>query len=130
MCYNLTSQKNLSKKGGPMQYYLIIKDMSNKFNYRFRIVEYAFKYGKSRAAREYKTTRKTIRKWVGRFKQEGLKGLEDRKKTPEYIPHKLRPEEEKRIIELRQKHPSWGSRRLIERYHVKGSHSAVNRVMR
>jgi len=39
-------------------------------------------------------------------------------------------DQEARIIELRQTHPSWGSRRLIERYHVKGSHSAVHRVIK
>ena len=88
-----------------MEYYLIIKDMSNKFNYRLRMVEYALKYGKSQAARECKTTRKTVRKWVERFRQEGLEGLRDKKKAPKYIPHKLKPEDETRIVELRQKHP-------------------------
>jgi len=114
-----------------MEYYLIIKDMSNKFNYRLRMVEYALKYGKSQAARECKTTRKTVRKWVERFRQEGLEGLRDKKKAPKYIPHKLKPEDETRIVELRQKHPSWGSRRLIERYKVKGSNGgSVNRVIK
>ena len=77
-----------------MEYYLIIKDMSNKFNYRLRMVEYALKYGKSQAARECKTTRKTVRKWVERFRQEGLEGLKDKKKAPKHIPHKLKPEDE------------------------------------
>jgi transposase len=40
----------------------------------------------SEAARVYGTTRKTVRKWVRRFKGEGLEGLKDRKKTPKSIP--------------------------------------------
>jgi transposase len=120
-----------------MQYYRIIRDMSSrktqdlgKFNFRLRMVEYALQHGISSAAREYETTRKTVRKWVQRFKQEGLEGLKDRKRTPKHIPHKLKPENETRIVELRQKYPSWGSRRLINRYHVKGSHGSVNRVIK
>jgi transposase-like protein len=113
-----------------MGYYHIIKDMSIKFNYRLRMVEYALEHGNSQAAREYRTTRKTVRKWVQRFEQEGLDGLKDRKKAPHHIPHKLRSEDEARIVELRKDHPSWGSRRLIDRYHVTGSHGAVHRVIR
>lgn len=120
-----------------MQYYRIIRDMSSRktqnlgiFNFRLRMVEYALQHGISSAAREYETTRKTVRKWIVRFKKEGLEGLKDRKRAPKHIPHKLKPEEESQIIELRQKHPSWGSRRLIDRYHVKGSHGSVNRVIK
>lgn len=68
--------------------------MSTKFNYRLKMVEYALEHGVSQATGEYKTTRKTIRKWFGRFKQEGLRGLEDKKRAPKHIPHKLRPEDE------------------------------------
>ncbi len=115
-----------------MKYYDLIRDMSNKFNYRLRMVEYALQNGISEAAREYKTTpaKGGVSKWVERYQEEGLEGLKDKKKTPKHIPHKLKPEDEARIVELRRDHPSWGSRRLIERYHVKGSHSAVNRVIK
>ena len=113
-----------------MQYYQIIKGVSSKFNHRFKMIECALQHGISPAAGEYETTRKTVRKWVLRFKQEGLEGLKDKKKTPKHIPRKLKPEEEAEIVDLRKRHPSWGSRRLIERYHVKGSHSAVHRVIK
>ena len=113
-----------------MGYYQIIKDMSNKFNFRFSMVRYALQNSISEAAREYKTTRKTVRKWVKRYQEEGLEGLKDKKRAPHHIPHKLKPEDEAPIVELRLKHPSWGSRRLIDRYQVKGSHGSVNRVIK
>jgi len=47
-----------------MKYYQIIKDMSNKFNFRFSLVRYALQNDISEAAREYKTTRKTVRKRI------------------------------------------------------------------
>jgi len=84
----------------------------------------------SETARFYGTTRPTVRKWIGRYEKEGLNGLKDRKRTPKNIPHKLSKQAEARIIELRQKHPSWGPLRLLERYHIEGSNGSVNRVIK
>ena len=113
-----------------MRYYQLIKDMSNKFNYRLRMVEYALKNDISEAAREYRTTRKTVRKWVNRYKEYGLEGLKDMKKTPKNIPHKLKEVDEKRVIELRERHSSWGAIRLKDRYKLEGGYSAIHRVIR
>jgi transposase len=54
------------------------------------MVECALEHGKSQAAREYRTTRKTVRKWVKRFKQEGLDGLKDKKKAAKHIPPQVK----------------------------------------
>jgi len=112
-----------------LQYYQLIRNMS-KFNLRLQIVIKAAQTSVSEAARFYGTTRKTVRKWIKNYALYGLSGLKDKKRIPKHIPHKMTQENELRIIELRKSHPSWGSRRLIERYHVKGSHSAVNRVIK
>ena len=113
-----------------MQYYLLIKDMSIKFNFRLRVVELAKETSISNAAKKYLTTRKTVRKWVRRYELYGLKGLEDMKRTPNYIPHKMKEGDEENIKTLRKKHPSWGARRFKERYGVNGSLSAIHRVIR
>lgn len=112
-----------------MKYYHLIRNMS-KFNLRLQMVTRAKQTSISEAARFYGTTRPTVRKWMGRYEKGGLEGLKDRKRTPKHIPHKLSKEAEDRIIALRQRHPSWGPLRLIERYHVKGSNSSVNRVIK
>ena len=44
-------------------YYQIIKHMKNKFNFRYHLVQYAKIHSVSEAAREFSTTRKTVRKW-------------------------------------------------------------------
>lgn len=68
-----------------MRYCSIIKDMSNKFELRLRMVRLAQEKGISEAIWEYRTTRKTIRKWLNRYQKEGLEGLKDKKEdTKEY----------------------------------------------
>ncbi len=75
-----------------MRYYLIIREMSNPFSYRLRMVEYALTHSISAASKEYKTTRKTVRKWAGRYRKYGLDGLKDKSKAPRRIPHKMQKE--------------------------------------
>ena len=41
-------------------------------NLRLSMVEYAKEHGISEAARAYRTTRKTVRKWVRRYEREGI----------------------------------------------------------
>ena len=112
-----------------MRYYQLVRDMS-KFNLRLNVVKKAKETSISEAARYYGTTRKTVRKLVRNYERYGLVGLEDRKRVPKHIPHKMKEEDELSIVELRKRHPSWGARRLKERYKVKGSYSAIHRVIK
>jgi transposase InsO family protein len=62
--------------------------------------------------REYGISRKTGHKiWV-RFQADGLRGLEDRRRTPERIPHRTSPELRAVLVKARKAHPSWGPRKL------------------
>ena len=86
--------------------------------------------GISKTARYYKTTRNTVRKWVSRYKEEGLSGLEDRKRIPKQIPHKTPRPIEERVIELRKAHPAWGPERLKMHYELPVSTKAIARIIR
>ena len=77
-----------------MKYYWIIRRMSNKFDYRLKMVEYAKLHSISSAAKEFSTTRKTVRKWLYRYEEHGLVGLKDRPRSPKHIPHKMTEENE------------------------------------
>ena len=70
-------------------YYQIIKPMKNKFNFRYHLVQFAKTRSVSQAACEFSATRKVVRKWISRFDQLGLRGLEDQSKAPHSCPHKL-----------------------------------------
>jgi len=114
-----------------MEYYWIIRRMSNKFDYRLKMVELAMKSGVSEAARVFGATRKTVRKWRDRYKAEGLRGLRDKSKAPHNIPHKMSVEEEAMIEDIRKRHKSkWGAIRLKQRYRISRSHTAIHRVIR
>lgn len=113
-----------------MRYYDLIKDMAIKFNLRLNIVKLAKETSVSHAAREYQTTRKTVRKWLLRYDKEGLKGLEDQPKTPHHIPHKMPKEKEDRVISLRKDLHTFGPRRLKDRFDLDYSHQAIGRVIK
>jgi len=113
-----------------MGYYWMMRRMSNAFDYRLKMVEWAMKYTVSSASREFRTTRMTVRKWVGRFKQNGLDGLKELSRAPKHIPHKMSRDEEAEIVALRESHPAWGAYRMKNLYAVAGGQSAIHRVMK
>lgn len=61
---------------------------------------------------EYGISEKTGRKFRRRFEANGLAGLVDKSRAPLHIPHKTRPELAKLIIAEREKHPSWGAKKI------------------
>lgn len=60
-------------------------------------------------------SRKTGYKWLRRFQEEGLRGLVDRPRRPEYSPHRTDPALEAAVVALRERHPAWGGRKLQRR---------------
>jgi len=102
----------------------------NEYSLRISMVEYAGEKGISKAASAFGTTRKTVRKWVKRYRAEGLTGLNNRSKTPKHIPHKTPKEIEEYVIELREKHPSWGPARLKMHYNLSMSERTIWRIIK
>jgi transposase InsO family protein len=62
--------------------------------------------------REYGISRKTGDKFKQRFKLLGEAGLLDQSRAPKVIPHRTPPELVKLIIDERNRHPSWGPKKL------------------
>lgn len=112
-----------------MGYYEMIRGVS-KFDLRLKMVERAAKVGINQTAREFKTTRVTVRKWVRRYKEKGLRGLEEHSRAPKHIPHKTPKEIEDKVIELRRTHPAWGPERLKMHYDLSISTKAIARIIR
>lgn len=112
-----------------MVYYEMIRGIS-KFDVRLKMVERALKVGISQTSREFETTRVTVRKWVRRYLNHGLKGLEEHSRAPKHIPHKTPKEIENKVIELRKSHPAWGPERLKMHYDLPISTKAIARIIR
>jgi transposase InsO family protein len=62
--------------------------------------------------RQYGVSRKTGYKWVQRFRQLGVDGLEDQSRRPHTSPLATTAEVTIEIIKVRQEHPTWGARKL------------------
>ena len=84
-------------------------------------------------AERYGVRRETVHRWLRRFAEEGLAGLEDRSHRPREHPWRLPAELEARICELRRRHPRWGPRTLVFELERRGggrvSRSTVYRTL-
>jgi transposase len=101
----------------------------NGFSLRVRMVELARLQGVSAAARELRTSRLTVRKWLRRFEAGGLRALEDLSRAPHRSPRRICRQLEERIRELRKKY-RWGPQRLRLQCGLPCSDGAVYRVLR
>ena len=99
----------------PLTYWeQIIKmsDRADKFDLRLRIIKSVRTIGVKPTARLFDTTPKTVRKWLVRFRQERLAGLNELPRTPLGFPHKTSASLEEKIVALRKQFPFKGGRRL------------------
>lgn len=55
---------------------------------------------------------RTGHKWLNRFKEEGRPGLSDRSHAPHETPHRISSAVRREILGLREKHPTWGPKKL------------------
>src|ERR1700735_707741 len=62
--------------------------------------------------RQYGISRKTGYKYLKRFKESGIEGLTDKSRRPLSSPLELTAEMSLAVIQQRQRHPSWGPRKL------------------
>ena len=69
----------------------------------------------SELCRRFGVSRKTGYKFFDRYIEEGPNGLCDRPRRPRNSPNATDSEVEQLILELRDKHPVWGGRKLKRR---------------
>lgn len=68
----------------------------------------------SEACEHFGISRKTGYKWLERYHELGLAGLEDRSRAPKRRPWALPRQMAKKLIALREKRPRWGPRKLLD----------------
>jgi transposase InsO family protein len=62
----------------------------------------------SRLCRRFNISRKTGHKWIDRFRQEGLPGLNDRSRARLTQSHQTSEAVVEKILEIKSRHPYWG----------------------
>ncbi len=65
--------------------------------------------------RELGISRKTGYKFLERYRLHGVEGLNDQKRSPITRPFKTPSSVELKILELKERYPDWGARKIRER---------------
>ena len=116
----------------PYSYYeqvVRMKGKADKYDLRLRMIKYAKQHGVKPAARLFDTTAKTVRKWLRRYEQERLAGLNELPRIPLRCPHKISPIIERKVVKLRKQYPFKGAKRLKREHHLPCSHEAIRRIL-
>ncbi len=84
---------------------------------RREFVELALPEGANRRelCRRFGISPKTGYKWIDRFAQQGLAGLQEQSRRPQASPAHTPEPIEARVLELRCAHPAWGGRKIARR---------------
>ncbi len=67
------------------------------------------------ACREFGISRKTGYKIFNRYKEDGIRGLEERARSPYRHPNKLAFQLEAAIVRIKREHPSWGAPKIRDK---------------
>ncbi len=113
-----------------LSYYEMMRSKNPKFHLRYRLVMSALAEGIRAAARRFACSCNTVRKWLRRYQEQGLAGLEERSRAPHHIPHRTSPEQEQRVLAARDAMPCFGPRRLKRCFALHCSTGAIARILR
>jgi transposase InsO family protein len=73
---------------------------------RFTVAEASARHGVSR---------KTAYKYLDRYREEGVAGLEERSRKPHGSPNATPDEIRRLLVEEKKQHPSWGPKKIVDR---------------
>jgi putative transposase len=71
-------------------------------------------YTRAELCTRYGISRKTGYKWLGRFAEDGRRGLQDRSHAPHHCPHRIGRELAELLCGARRAHPDWGPGKLLD----------------
>ena len=70
-------------------------------------------YSKTELAERFSISRKTVYKWIDRFREEGLNGIEERSRRPLSCPWQTDKRIVEELVQLRRRFPSKGPKKLL-----------------
>lgn len=73
---------------------------------------------------------RTLRRWVRAYRAGGLERLEPRKPGPSAGVGSIAKRVEERVLRLKQRHPSWGARRIKNQYGLSCHWATVHRIIK
>jgi len=70
-------------------------------------------YSMTELCERFSIRRNTGYKWVRRYTEQGVMGLQEKSRTPHRCPHRLSAEMEATLLEAKRAHPNWGPRKIL-----------------
>jgi transposase len=86
----------------------------------------------TRLCQEFAISRPTGMLWRERYQQYGLAGIAERNRRPQRSPQQTSGKLEQRVVEVRQRYPDWGARKLqvlLGREGVELTRSTIHRIL-
>jgi putative transposase len=71
-------------------------------------------YSVTELAERFSISRKTAHKWIKRYRERGLAGLEELSRRPKGCPWQTEGAIVQELVKLRKAHPSWGPKKLLD----------------
>ena len=71
-------------------------------------------YRKSELCRIYGISRPTADKWIGRYAESGLPGLEEQRRAPQHHPNQTAEELRALIVETKLRRQKWGAKKVLD----------------
>lgn len=102
----------------------------HRLSVKQQIVRYAQEHGIKPSTRKFAASRNSIRTWLRRYQQEGIRGLTDKRKGPVYIRHKTSNSVEQQIIAIRKRAPCYGPKRIQHFFSPSCGRSAIQRIIK
>lgn len=79
----------------------------------------------------YGISERTLRRWAKDYRRGGADALQPNKRGPKHRPpNSIKRRVEQRILELKERHPSWGARRIKYQYDLACHWRTVHRVIK
>ena len=79
---------------------------------------------------EFDISRPTGYRWLRRYQQRGVAGIEEQSRRPQHSPERTPAEVEQQVVELRRQRPDWGARKLRVLLQRQGTRLAMRTVHR
>jgi transposase len=108
----------------------MIRQFKDPRQYRLELVRYAKEHGVKPAARYFKTTPKTIRKWLRRWNPGSLEGLADQSRAPKNPKIYITQEQKEQVNQLKRMLPSFGAERIKQLYQLTISEKTIRTIWR
>lgn len=113
-----------------IDYYKKLRLAIDEKSLRYSLVRFADKNGIKPAARLFRTTPRTVRKWLKRWRETGDVVLTDRRTVRTKRKTKISESQKKKAIALKKRFPHYGSMRIKRKFGLSISDKAIRRIWR